>query len=321
MKAPGIVLLAAVVLCGLGGLGAGMMWRTEATRAAALEQELAQSKAENAKLSAGLADATDKAQALESESAQLRAARALSGARLEPAAASTPAENESKPKEKGGILAQMFKNPQMRKLMAAQQAAALRGLYSDYLKQAHLTPDQTERFFQLLQDRQMALMDSSADAMSGGQVDLKAATAAANTASDALKELLGPEQFAQYQDFEKTLGVRVQVQQLNQQLTGEGMPLQDYQNTALIQIMGQENAARPGFGNSAGGAQQALNMSPAEIDQYSQQVEATNQRIYNRAMSVLTAPQLTAFASFQKNMATAQIAGLKMAQQMFNGNQ
>jgi hypothetical protein len=56
------------------------------------------------------------------------------------------------------------------------------------------------------------------------------------------------------------------------------------------------------------------------IDQYSQQVDAMNQRVYNRALSVLTQPQLEAFSTFQKNMATAQVAGIKMAKQMFKGS-
>jgi hypothetical protein len=216
----------------------------------------------------------------------------------------------------------MFKDPEMRKMLAAQQAGALRGFYSDFVKQAHLTPDEANHFFQLLQDRQMSLMDSSANLMSGSAVDVNAATAGINTANQALKDLLGPEGYREYQDFEKTLGDRIQVQQFSQQLGSVGSPLQDYQSQALIQIMSQESASLPNFQSGSGaGVQQALNMSPADIDRYSQQVEAMNQRVYNRAMAVLTPPQLTAFAAFQKNMATAQVAGLKMTQQMLKGSQ
>ncbi len=56
----------------------------ESNRVAALEDQVAQLKAENAKLSGDVAAATEKARALEAESAQLRAARAISGTRLEP---------------------------------------------------------------------------------------------------------------------------------------------------------------------------------------------------------------------------------------------
>lgn len=245
----------------------------------------------------------------------------MAGARIEPVASPIP-EDEEKPKGKGGFLARMFKDPEMRKMLAAQQASALRGYYSDFVKQANLTPDEAEKFFQLLQERQMALMDSSANMMAGGEVDMKAATAAANTTDDALKDLLGSARFGEYQDFEKTLGDRIQVQQFSQQLGAVGPPLQDYQSQALIQIMSQEQANLPNFKSGHGaGIQQATNMNPADMDQFSQQIDAMNQRVYNRAMSVLTPPQLSAFASFQKNMAAAQLAGLKMSQQMLKGEQ
>lgn len=312
MKSPWIVVLAAVTVC---GVAAGVMWRAEANRADALEKELADLKAENAKLTADETDAKQRAETLESESEQLRAAHAMSAAQLEPEASATPSPT---PAKQGNFFAQIFKDPQMRKMMAAQQATALRGLYSDFLKQAHLTPDETEKFFQLLEDRQSALMDQSASMMSGSGMDMNAATAANNTADAAIKDLLGADRFGEYQNYEKTLGPRAELQQFNQQLTGEGMPLQDYQDSALIQIMTEENSAMPNF-NTAGGTQQLAGMNDGDFSQLTQQIEATNQRIYNRAMSVLTGPQLTAFASYQKNMAAMQLAGIKMARQMMKG--
>lgn len=308
MKSPLIVALAVVTVA---GAAAGVMWRSESNRADALEKELADLKTENAKLTADVADAKEQAQTLESESEQLRAARAVTAAPVEPAA--TPNPEPAKPK--GNFITQMLKDPGMRKMLAAQQSAAIRGLYSDFLKQAHLTPDEAEKFFQLLSDRQSALMDQGADMMSGSSIDMNAATAATNTADAALKDLLGPDRYSQYQDFEKTLGPRMELQQLNQQLNGEGMPLQDYQSNALIQIMSQETAAMPNF-SGPGGTQQAMNMSDSDINQLQQQMDATNQRIYNRAMSVLTAPQLTVFQTYQKNMAAAQVASFKMVRQM-----
>lgn len=299
------MLLAMLAACGLAG---ALAWRWESTRTQSTESQLAELKAENAKLNADLAAATEKMRALEAESAQLRAARAIAGTRLEPVAAPTPAQEEGRPKEQGGLLKKLFKDPYILKVVAAQETAALRELYSDYLKQTALTPDETDRFFHLLQERQMALMDSSASAMSGGEVDLKAATAAANATDDALRDLLGPARFGQYQQFEKSLGPRMQVQQCARQLAANGCPLQDSQRAALIRIISQEAPAPPRFGDGLA--------SPAEIDRYSQEVAAANQRVYTRAASALTPPQLNAFAAFQKNMATSQLAGLRVAQQM-----
>ncbi len=244
MKAPWIVLSAVLAAA---GLCAAAMWQSESTRATALEHTVAQLRADNAKLAADAAAAKENADSLESESAQLRAAHVLAETRLEASPAPMP-QAEATPKDKGGIfagMAGMLKDPAMRKMIAAQQAMALRGFYADFVKQAHLTPDEADKFFQLLGDRQSALMDSSANMMSGGKLDMDAVTAATNTANAALKDLLGPDRFSAYQEYEKTLGDRIQVQQFGQQLGSTGAPLQDYQSQALIQIMSQEQANMP----------------------------------------------------------------------------
>jgi hypothetical protein len=159
--------------------------------------------------------------------------------------------------------------------------------------------------------------------MAGGAANAKDTAAAMQTASDAMKSLLGADRYAQYQGFEKTLGQRIQVQQFSQQIAATGAPLQDYQSQALIQIMSEESKNMPGmnFGDSQKNPQQFIDMSPTQMDQFSQQMSAVNDKIYTRAMSVLTPPQLTAFKTYQQNAVTAQVAGLKMAQQMFKGSQ
>jgi len=223
MKAPWIVLLTVLAGC---AVALGIKWQTEMTRANSLAGIVAKIEAQNTKLTQDLAVAKERVSSLESESQQLRAARAMRRVRLEPGAAPDAAAtpDDTKPKGRDGFLAKMFKDPEMRKMLAAQQAAALRGFYSDFVKQAHMTPDEADKFFQLLQERQMALMDSSANMLAGSPIDVKSATAATNTADDALKDLLGPDRFTQYQAFEKTLGDRIQVQQFSQQLAVAGLP-------------------------------------------------------------------------------------------------
>ena len=159
----------------------------------------------------------------------------------------------------------------------------------------------------------MALMDSSAKMLSGGVVDMKAATATTAATDDALKDLLGSDRYELYQDFEKTLADRVQVQQLNQQLAGEGVPLEASQSKALIKIMSEE---REGLPNSGSG-----NGTSVDIDDFSRKLDEMNQRVYDRANTVLTPRQLSAFAIYQKNMATAQAASLKVSQEMLKSNQ
>jgi hypothetical protein len=320
MKAPSIAAIAAFIAI---IITATVFQRANSGRDDALKSQITNLQAQSADLTRQNTVASEKIRALEAESAQLRAARALSAPRL---AADSPtpapdADASPTPASKGGFLSKMLKDPAMRKMIAAQQAGALRGFYADFVKGAHMTPDQADQFFKLLADRQEALMDSSVNMVSGSQVDMKAVTAATNTANDAIKSLLGQNLFDQYQGYEKTLGDRIQVQQFSQQIASTGAPLQDYQSQQLIQIMSQEQASQPAMPGGGSTPGQGMSMTQEQLDQYSQQVDAMNQRVYNRAMSVLTPAQLTAFATFQKNMATAQMAGLKMAQQMFKGDQ
>jgi len=94
------------------------------------------------------------------------------------------------------------------------------------------------------------------------------------------------------------------------------VPLNDYQATALVQIISQETADLPDFTT---GTAPPETMDAAGIEDYAQAVDAANQRIYMRARTLLNSIQLTALATFQKDTAATQIAGLKMARQMMNG--
>jgi len=302
----------------------GAMWWSESQQAGAMARQIRRLEAQNNDLTQKIAAEKQTEQAQEAESDQLRAARAVASTRLEPtvpSASPAPGEEQARAKPQDSILNRMFKNPEMRKMIASQQAEALRGIYADFVKQAHLTPDEADHFFQLMEDRQMALMDSGANLLSGTGMDINAATAATNAANDALKSMLGSDRYAAYQQFEKTLADRMEVQQLGQQLDSVGVPLQDYQSQALVQIMSQERAGMPSLMSSAsdspGGMQQAFSMSQTDMDNYQQQLDAMNQRVYNRAMSILNPQQLTAFSAFQKSMTTQQMTGLKMAQGFF----
>ncbi|HEX4084314.1 MAG TPA: hypothetical protein VHY22_05345 [Chthoniobacteraceae bacterium] len=315
MKSLSFILTA---LFAAAAIAAGVLWWNESQQSDALARQVNRLEAENDTLTRDAATEKQKVQEMEAEAEQLRAARAVAAPRLEPAVSPTP-EPEEKKSDRGGFFSRMFKDPEMRKMIAAQQAGALRGIYAPFVKEAHLTPDEAGQFYQLLQDRQMALMDSSADVLSGSGVDMSAATAATNSADDALKSMLGSARYATYEQFEKTLADRIEVQQLGQQLDSVGTPLQDDQSQALIQIMSEERANLPAlFSGAAGGAQPLAGMGPDSVAQYTRQLDAMNQRVYNRAMSILSPPQLTAFAAFQKNVTASQIAGLKMAQGMMN---
>ena len=126
MKSPWPILAA---LFAVGAICGAALWQSESRQSAALDAQVAQLKIDNARLNGDLAATNEKVQALESESAQLRAARALAVATPAPMASAPAATPDDR---RGGLLARMFKDPEMRKMIAAQQAAVLHGLYSDF---------------------------------------------------------------------------------------------------------------------------------------------------------------------------------------------
>ena len=89
-----------------------------------------------------------------------------------------------------------------------------------------------------------------------------------------------------------------------------------WRNSSLVQIFSQESVSPP---TQSGGAQPEKGAEAGGIDQFSQDVDTANQRIYQRARPLLTREQLGVLSSFQKNMAETQVAGLRMARQMMNG--
>ncbi len=292
---------------------------------AVLRQELEKAASQSRETTEKIESLENKAQILTAESAALReklhAASPAVPAMTPAAAESTDASTE---KPKGGMadmLGKMFKDPQMKKAMAAQQTMALRQFYSDFVKSSNLTPEQAEQFYNAIGERQMAMMEKAGDFMKGGQQtdEMKRAMEEDTKKFEAqLKEIIGDKGAKQFHDFEMTLPDRIAMNQFSQQLSSGGTPLSADQNRALLQVMSEErrnNPATPAKLNKFDGA----NMSDEQIQQFFTQQEDVNSRVRTRAMSLLTAEQMKAFEQFQKQQINMQRMGMTMAREMFGG--
>lgn len=273
----------------------------------------------------------NKTKILNAESAQLRGKlKQLAAPRLQPGREETPVatggdadnagsgESGGKNSSQLGFFQKMLKDPEMKKTIAAQSSFAMRQFYADFLKTAHLPPADTERFYQLLSDRQMALMDGSMAILEGrdsaearaGDMERKK-----EAAEEPLKTMLGPEKFAQFQGYEKSLPDRMQLAQLGQQLAASGAPLQEFQSSSLLQIMADERAKQPAQ-LSANDPAAAARLSDADLDSFVSSQQELNARVRTRASSVLNAQQMSAFEAYQKQMIETQKFGMKMARDM-----
>lgn len=229
----------------------------------------------------------------------------------------------------------MFKNPEMRKMIEAQQKAVMGPMiakqYNDLFKKLNLTPEQTDALKTLLQNKQLAgatsgmsLLDDSLD--DSQRAALEAQIKSQNDDFDnQIKQLLG-DNYQAYQDYNKTIPARTTVNQFMDQLAGSPNALSADQEQQLIQAMTDANnnyqwtsALNPKSNAAAQhdpAAQMAL-LTEDNINQAAAESEQFDQQFFLVAQKILTPDQLAAFQQFQANWRQMQTSAMKMAAQMF----
>jgi len=205
--------------------------------------------------------------------------------------------------------------------MAQQQRVGLDMIYGSLMKQLTLSPEQEEKFKDMLIAQQMENM-SQASAMFEGDATERSKVAQQLAAKRAekdeeIKELLGDEKFEQYQNYNQTLGERMMLEQF-----GRSAEISQQQSDQLMAIIQEEKKnVQINFGTEPADANQdwqaVLGSDEATAKIFMQQEEVNN-RVLERAAQVLTPEQYEKFAPVLKNQLEMQKAGLKMARQMFS---
>ena len=235
----------------------------------------------------------------------------------------------------------MFKNPEMRKMIEAQQKAVMGPMiakqYSDLFQQLNLTPEQRDALETLLQNKQLAgvnsgmsLLDDSLDASQ--RATLEAQMKSQNEDfENQLKQLLGDDNYQAYQAYNKTIPARTTVNQFTDQLAGTPNALSADQQQQMIQAMTeaknnfQWTSALNPTSNAAAqhdpAAQLAL-LTEDNINLAAAETERFDQQFLVKAQQILTPAQVTAFQQFQTTWRDMQTSSMKMAAGMFShGNQ
>lgn len=209
----------------------------------------------------------------------------------------------------------MMDNPEVQRLLAAQQRGALDARYAALFKSLNLTPAQLEQFKNLLVEKRTAVADVMAAARSQGLTgrenrdELRTLVQnAQNEVDNNIRSVLGDAAFAQYQNFEQTQPQRSVVSQLQQRLSYSGAPLSDAQSEQLVQVLAttteQKNPSagtlRPGAGRIAFGGNGGAQITDQAVAQ---------------ASTVLNASQVQALQQLQQEQqAQAQLAKLMREQ-------
>ena len=146
------------------------------------------------------------------------------------------------------MLGKMMKDPAMREMLRGQQKATVNMMYSGLFKELNLSSEEKEKLTGILVDAQMKNVENAqgifGEKKEGAQRTPRSFSLRQRSRPSDLTALLGEERFAQYEDYQKNMGERMQLDQLKTKMAAENLPLQDEQMAQLLQVMKEEKAAR-----------------------------------------------------------------------------
>jgi hypothetical protein len=292
-------------------VGAGIYGTLQASRVSKQAQDFQQQQtAFNARieqLSREHDDASNRMAALVAENDRLRAAQKAAGIlklRGEVGSLRQSLSNAAAANQPATGLAKLMSDPAMRDFMRLAQLKIIKERYAPLVKELKLEPEQIEKFNQTISDLWMQYSDTVSNGKLGsGGTEMTKATDEVKASYDAqLKDILGDAGLARYNEFNAQLPAQTTVKLLNEQLADGGLNAD--QGARLLQVVAAEpyNATH----GITGELDSAYFGSQSEIDQHLQQVQQSNQRIYDQAASFLNAQQLAALATLQSNTLNAQ---------------
>ena len=225
----------------------------------------------------------------------------------------------------GGMLSGMMKDPEMRKLIRDQQAMVMEQLYSPLLKKLNLAPEQSEKFKEILANGMESGMEMASSMFGGGSTNRaemgKAIAAQQKAQEQQMKDLLGEQGFAQYKEYQETVGERAQLNQFRQQFGDQG--INDDQTEKLLALMREEKknmTATMGtqFPGQNPGDMDAF-MKEGQLEKLMEAQQNVNQNVYARAGEILNPEQMASFGKFQTNQLMMMRMGLSMARKFMGG--
>ena len=280
-----------------------------------LETAINESKQQQQQEAARSAALSTEADSLKARLAELQ--KPAKEARQETVLASPPGEKAAGAKGPDfmGRFAEMMQKPEMQEAMRAQQKLMLPMLYGALFKKLQLSPEALDQLKDIQLDKQMAGMAMMAKGDKKAQ--MAALAEARKDADQAVKELLGDEQYAIYQDYEATVGERMLVGQLNQQLTDKNMALDEVQQEELVTLMIEERAKVKLPSGLEQQAAWAGGMPSTEaLEKLLQQQQELNQRVHARSNEFLSEAQQAELQAYQDSQIQAQRLGIQMMQGM-----
>jgi hypothetical protein len=228
--------------------------------------------------------------------------------------------------------AALLKSPEMRQMMKTQQKVAMSSMidknYAKLFADLRLTPEQSATLKDMLLKKQLDSAElgmelASRELTATEREELVKKSKDATEAADAeIKDFLGGDNYAEFQEYQKTLGERMSVSGFKDQLSAT-MPMTSVQEQELIQAMTQE---RQGFkfttdfnDKSKFSGDYASMFDEDRIGKYFDELDKLNQQYLSRAQGILSADQLAAFSKYLASQEAMQKAGMQMAAKILGG--
>lgn len=219
----------------------------------------------------------------------------------------------------GEMLAKMMKDPNMREVMRAQQKVAVKKMYGPMIADLNLPPEQAQKLNDLLLDQQMKTLERSQDMFKDGAIDFKKIGELSKDAEKgndtAIQDLLGPEKFAEFQEYKKTMAERMQLGQFKEQMQEAGSPIADHQAKQMLAIMAEERDRYPMASDPK--TDPAAYFANGGVERQIEWQEEVNRRVNERLAEILSADQLKAYVASQEQQLSMQKFGIKMMREMF----
>gem|GEM_PF-4506270 len=238
----------------------------------------------------------------------------------------SPSPEPSKEKREG--LAKIFDDPKMKKVFRQQRILQLKQIYSDFVKERHLSSPKAGQFFDLLADGALRDMQDGVrifngdegDGSTNGTDDQSSATPPTTGIDQQLRTLLGYADYAAYQAYGKTTEDRMALAQIREQIGFAGVPLQDEQAKAMMQIMTEERSrtSATDVDPSSGRVRDRFAAISANSERYLEQKADLNRRILNRMAAFLSQEQYDALDRFQEQQLEMEKIGVEMTRQLMD---
>jgi RNA polymerase sigma factor (sigma-70 family) len=195
-------------------------------------------------------------------------------------------------------LAKMMSDPSMRDYIHQVQVKMIRERYEPLFKELNLTPENAEKFTQLIGNMWSKGTEAVSDGSESAKQNIKEAYENANK---ELESMLGEAGYARYNDYNMEMPARSTIKLLDGKL-GDNQ-LTDDQTARLIKVvMAEPFELTHGI---SGDWDNAYFGSQADFDEHIQKVQESQQRILQQASGFLSSNQLSTLATIQTDSLNA----------------